>query len=170
VALAAYPAIAAAETAPLDFAREYIREIITNEHTRELGEKDVNEKGANRWMASIRASTRIILELRSQISILNGLELAEPFDKLPMLIAKAYEQKTEIHEQLIATSQAFPSAEWSGPLPGVDYDALEVLNGVRGALYVVIIDWISRSGFEVSEMPGKGPGGAAKITCWWYDK
>jgi hypothetical protein len=123
-ALIAHSASATAETAPLDFAREYIREIVTNERLRELGEKDVNENGANRFMASIRASTRIILELRSQIRVLNGMSLAEPFDKVPTMIARAYEQKIEVNEQWIATSQALLSAESSGPQPGVDYSAM----------------------------------------------
>ena len=101
--LIAHSAFATVATAPLDFAREYIREIITNEHMRELGEKDVNEQGANRFMASIRASTRIILELRSQINVLNGMALAKPFDEVPAMIAKIYQHKVEINEQMIAT-------------------------------------------------------------------
>jgi len=43
------------------------------------------------------------------------------------------------------------------------------LNGVANTLYVVIIDTITRNGYEAFDMPGK-PGGASKIVCFWYEK
>jgi hypothetical protein len=41
------------------------------------------------------------------------------------------------------------------------------LNGVKGTIYALIIDTITRSGYEVVDIPGK-PSGATKMTCWWY--
>ena len=50
-ALVAHSAIATAETAPLDFAREYVREIVVNERMRALAEKDVTEPNADKMAA-----------------------------------------------------------------------------------------------------------------------
>jgi hypothetical protein len=41
------------------------------------------------------------------------------------------------------------------------------LNAHQGTLYVLIIDTITRNGYEVIDMPTKH-GGATKMTCWWY--
>jgi hypothetical protein len=122
--LLSYPAVAA-DTSPFDFAREYIREIVTNERMRALAEKDVTEPNADKMMASIRASTRITLELRSQISVLQRLALSEPkFERLPGMIVQIYEQKIEVNDQIIALSKTFEKASVSGPAPDVDYGAL----------------------------------------------
>jgi hypothetical protein len=43
------------------------------------------------------------------------------------------------------------------------------LNNVRDTLYVLIIDTITRNGYEVFHLPGK-PSGATKMTCWWYQQ
>jgi hypothetical protein len=116
------PAVAA-ETSPLDFAREYIREIVTNERMRALAEKDVkeaSEPNAAKMMAIIRSSTRIILELRSQISVLQRMTLSEPFDRLPGMLVQLYGKKIEVNDRMIAMATAFAK----GPEPDVDYGAL----------------------------------------------
>jgi hypothetical protein len=61
--------VAAAETPHLAFVTEYARELGVNEHLRELGEKDIGEQGADKNAAMIRSSTRIVLELTSQVAI-----------------------------------------------------------------------------------------------------
>ncbi|MGH7487054.1 MAG: hypothetical protein ACREMY_15835, partial [bacterium] len=63
----------AAETSPLAFVTEYVRELGVNERMRELGEKDLAEAGPDKNTAIIRGSTRINLELNSQISVLRGM-------------------------------------------------------------------------------------------------
>jgi hypothetical protein len=110
----------AAETPHLAFVNEYVRELGVNEHMRELGEKDIGEQGADKNAALIRSSTRIVLELTSQIAMLEGMTLNPPFDKVPAAIAAFYKQKIEVHNQFIAMATAFVS----GPKPGVDYGAL----------------------------------------------
>jgi hypothetical protein len=116
------PAVAA-ETTPLDFAREYIREIVANEHMRALAEKDMAESNADKMSAIIRASTRITLELRSQIGVLSRMTLGGPFGELPGMIAQLYEKKIELNEQTIAGAEAMASAIAAGPKPDVDYNA-----------------------------------------------
>jgi hypothetical protein len=112
--------VVAAETSHLTFVNEYVRELGVNEHMRELGEKDIGEQGADKNAAMIRSSTRIVLELTSQVAMLEGMTLNPPFDKVPASIAAFYKQKIEVHNQFIALATAFVS----GPKPGVDYGAL----------------------------------------------
>lgn len=42
------------------------------------------------------------------------------------------------------------------------------VEGVKGTLMVFVIDTIARNGYEVFYLPARPPGGASKITCWWY--
>jgi hypothetical protein len=41
------------------------------------------------------------------------------------------------------------------------------LNGVKDTLYILIIDTITKSGYELGDLPDKHAG-AVKMTCWWY--
>src|SRR5260370_41010436 len=89
------------ETPHLVFVSEYIRELSANENAREFSEREVlAENGNERLMASIRGSTRIVLELNSQISVLKGMHLNEPFDQLTETIAAFYQQKIELHNSM----------------------------------------------------------------------
>ena len=115
-----YPATAsAAETSRLAFVTEYVRELGVNEEIRALAAKEIAEP-TDRNAAMIRGSTRIVLELTAQIGMLKGMNLNEPFDKLPGDIAEFYDQKIMVHNQFIAMATAF----LSGPKPGVDYSAM----------------------------------------------
>jgi hypothetical protein len=111
-----------AETSHLAFVSEYVRELGENERTRALGEKEVGEQNADadKYVAMIRGSTRIIMELRSQIRMLKNMTLNKPYDTLPASIAEFYSQKINVHNQVIAMATAF----LSGPQPGVDYSAM----------------------------------------------
>jgi hypothetical protein len=115
-----YPATAsAAETSRLAFVTEYVRELGVNEEIRALAAKEIAEP-TDKNAAMIRGSTRIVLELTAQIGMLKGMNLNEPFDKLPGDIAEFYDQKIMVHNQFIAMATAF----LSGPKPGVDYSAM----------------------------------------------
>jgi hypothetical protein len=115
-----YPATAnAAETSRLAFVTEYVRKLGVNEEIRALAAKEIAEP-TDRNAAMIRGSTRIVLELTAQIGMLKGMNLNEPFDKLPGDIAEFYDQKIMVHNQFIAMATAF----LSGPKPGVDYSAM----------------------------------------------
>jgi hypothetical protein len=109
------------ETPHLTFVSEYIRELSVNEHLRELSEREVtSEQDVNRFVAMIRGSTRITLELNAQLSMLKGMHLNEPLDHLTENIAAFYQQKIELHNSMIQLSTTFLSS----PKPGVDYGAL----------------------------------------------
>jgi hypothetical protein len=93
-----YPATAsAAETSRLAFVTEYVRELGVNEEIRALAAKEIAEP-TDKNAAMIRGSTRIVLELTAQIGMLKGMNLNEPFDKLPGDIAEFYDQKIMVHK------------------------------------------------------------------------
>src|SRR5215468_3095754 len=66
------------------------------------------------------ASTRIVLELTSQVSMLKRMSLGKPFNDLPTQIAGFYEYKIQIHNDMIDMASSF----MSGPKPGVGHGAL----------------------------------------------
>jgi hypothetical protein len=111
------PAIGiAAETSNLAFVTEYVRELGANENSRAQAEREIAEP-TDKNATMIRNSTRIVLELTSQIGMLKGISLGKPFDELPSHIAEFYRYKIETHNELIALATTF----MSGPKPGVDY-------------------------------------------------
>jgi hypothetical protein len=134
----------AAETSHLAFVTEFARELGVNEHMRELGEKDVGEQGTDKNAAMIRSSTRIVLELTSQIAMLDGMTLDPPFDKVPAEIAAFYDQKIKIHNELIAMATAF----MTGPKPGVDYSAF----AAEAPKLTATLEYIERSLFQTTPL------------------
>lgn len=134
----------AAETSHLTFVSEYIREIGINEELREVAFKDVTEPGADKNAAIIRSSTRIVLELTSQVAMLKSMLLNPPFDKLPETIAAFYEQKIDIHNRMIAMASAFVQ----GPKPGVDYGAL----AAEAPKLTATIEYIDHSIFRATPL------------------
>jgi hypothetical protein len=72
---------------------EYVRELGINERIRALGEKELAEQNADKYVAMIRGSTRIIMELGSQIRTLKDMTLNKPYDTLPATIANFYAYK-----------------------------------------------------------------------------
>jgi hypothetical protein len=144
-ALIALPASrAAAETSHLAFVTEYVRELGVNEHMRELGEKDIGEPGADKNAAMIRSSTRIILELTSQIGMLKSMTLNPPLDGVPSALASFYDQKIQVHQKLIEMATAFVS----GPKPGVDYGAL----AAEAPKLTATLEYIDRSLFQTTPL------------------
>src|SRR6266542_3764161 len=105
--LALFPAEPShAQEAPnLAFVSEYIRELAVNERMRALGERDLTDvRGNNQFVALIRSSTRIRMELGAQIHTLSGIHLKPPFEDLTAKITKFYIMKIEFHQRLIAIS------------------------------------------------------------------
>jgi hypothetical protein len=96
----------AAETPQLSFVTEYVRQLGVNERMRELGEKDLAEAGPDKNTAIIRSSTRINLELNSQINVLKDMTLKAPFDSLPGAIVGFYEYKIKVHDRMIDLASA----------------------------------------------------------------
>jgi len=149
VALAAFllaiPATrAAAQTSQLAFVTEFARELGVNERMRELGERDLADAGPEKWTAMIRSSTRITLELNSQISMMKGTTLKPPFDKLPGTIASFYEYKIDIHNRLVEMATAMAT----GPKPGVDYGAMIA----EAPKLTATLEHIDRSLFQATPM------------------
>jgi len=113
-----------AETPPLAFVTEYIRELAQNEDTRAHLEQDyikANKTGGQvAIMEGIYVSTRIQLELRDQIGRLKDIHLSKEFDFIVQGIIAFDEHKIDIHQRYIEILGAFVG----GPKPGVDYGSL----------------------------------------------
>lgn len=117
-AFAAPQKLEKAETPHLAFVKEYIRELSAIEDIRAAGEKQLKDGTKDAaFTAAIYMSTRMQIELRSDISMLRSMHLKKPFDFLVPDITAFYEQKVQLHQELIDIA----SAILSGPKPGVDY-------------------------------------------------
>ena len=135
-----------AQEAPnLAFLSEYIRELGVNERMRALGERDLTEVGSDhQFVALIRSSTRIRMELGAQIHTLSGIHLKPPFEDLTTKITKFYSMKIEFHQRLIAISTSLLSR----PQPGVDYGAL----AAEVPKTTASLEYIDRSLLEVTPL------------------
>jgi hypothetical protein len=143
-ALISPAAAQAAETSRLEFVAEYIRELGANESMRELAARDIAETGTDKNSAMIRSSTRIILELNAQMTALEEIALDGQFVALPKNIADFYQQKIDIHKQLIAMASAF----MSGPKANVDYGAL----AAKAPQLTATIEYIDRALFRATPL------------------
>jgi hypothetical protein len=110
------------ETPHLTFVTEYIRELATNEKLRASAEEEISQaKNDNESLRNaIHGSTRIQLELQSQIDTLKDMRLNKPFETVIPAIMAFYHQKIELSQKMIDGSGAF----LAGPKPGVDLGAL----------------------------------------------
>jgi hypothetical protein len=139
------PACAApTENTHLAFVSEYVRELRVNEGNRELADKEINEKNADRLAAMIRGGTRIVLALRTHVSMLEGMRLREPFANLPGNVAEFYYQKIEAHEAM----NQMAGALMSGAKPGIDYGAL----AADAPKLTAMIEHIDRALFEATPL------------------
>lgn len=110
----------AQETSHLAFVSEYVREIGAIESIHTTAEQETKEKGSNPIFDGIRNSTRVQLELRTEIEMLSGMHLNPPFEDLIGNIIGIYKQKIELHQQLIDIASEFIA----GPKPNMDYGKL----------------------------------------------
>jgi hypothetical protein len=133
------------ETPHLAFVTEYIRELAAIENIRASAEKEQKQsKKGEEFSNGIHASTLIQLELHSQVAMLKDMRLNPPFDDLIPSITGFYEQKIELHQQLIDISSQFIA----GPKPGVDYGKLaSEMPKIRAAL-----EYIDHALFEAAPL------------------
>ena len=120
---AALPLASAAtvqETPPLQFVKEYIRELGELERLRAAGEADLKQKDANVIGNGIHYSTRVQLALRADIAMLSDMHLDPQYQFVTADLIGMYKQKMEIHEQMIEILTEF----MSGQQAGVDYGKL----------------------------------------------
>jgi hypothetical protein len=123
-ALVAAPSPKAQDTPPFDLASEYIREIcelweIQGKVDQELVEDQASgNAGTSGLMTSIRNSTRVSLALKTNIATLKKMRLTrEPHEKTLGIFVGLYEQKLQLHNDLIDIATTFLSDQ----KPGVDY-------------------------------------------------
>ena len=112
----------APETTHLAFVTEYIRELATNERLRASAEEEMSQaKNTNESLRNaIHCSTRIQLELQSQIDTLKGMRLNPPFETLISDTIGFYRVQIALHQTMIDISSNF----LAGPKPGVGYGEL----------------------------------------------
>ena len=110
------------ETPHFNVVKEYIRELGEDEDLKTTGEKELSEaKSPNEQLsAGIYYSKSTQLELRSQIRMLQSMNLKDPFDTLIPSLIGFYQQQIDLHQRLIDISGKF----LGGPKEGVDYEAL----------------------------------------------
>jgi len=117
---------ATATTSPLEFITEYIRQLGVNENMQARAEKDMEdasnlaEADTDKTAAMIGSSTDSILALNAEIAALKQMKLEARFASVPETVATFYQQKIDIHKQIIDIGTAFVS----GPKPNVDYNAM----------------------------------------------
>jgi TonB family protein len=134
------------ETPHLVFVTEYIRELAAIENIRASGEQELKQSkdDSEKFMNAIHFSTRMQLELGSQIHMLESMRLNPPFAELIPLISGAYERKIELYQQMIEISSAFIG----GPKPDVDYGKVAAeMPKIRAKL-----DYIDQSLFEATPL------------------
>src|SRR5260370_40967175 len=87
------------ETSRLAFVTEYIRELTAIENIRASSEQELKEaKDNEKLFNAIHTSTRIQLELRSQIGMLKSMHLNAPFDELIPNLTTFYKEKIDLHQ------------------------------------------------------------------------
>lgn len=137
----------AVQTSRLEFVNEYVRELGANESMRELAAKEMAEAVTDKNSANsaiIRTSTRIILELNTQIAALESMTLDGRFAGVPKTLADFYQRKIAVYKQMRAMAQAF----MSGPKPGVDYGAM----AATAPELTATIEYIDQSLFKATPL------------------
>lgn len=133
------------ETPHLEFVTEYIRELAAVEQIREAGEAENNQDKKDDklpFSGAVHTSTLFELELGSQVKMLKGMRLNEPFDFLIPSITGFYERKIVLWNRMGEISGAFIG----GPKDGVDYSKLAAeMPKIRAEL-----DFIDQSLFQAT--------------------
>jgi hypothetical protein len=108
------------ETPHLAFVKEFVRELSEIEEIRSMGEEDLKKDPKAAFANTIHVATRFKLELGSQIRMLNGMNLSDPYGTLIPSITGFYEEKIKVWDRLKEISTNFIG----GPIEGVDYGKL----------------------------------------------
>lgn len=127
----------------LNFFAEYVRQLAAQERLRSIATEELKDE-SSRLSTCIRSSTRFQLELRSEISQLQEIRLAPPFDELPSNIASFYEHKIDLYKRFGDGCAAM----MSGPKPGVDYDAI----AAEAPKLTAQMDYVDHALFEASPL------------------
>lgn len=113
----------AAETPPIQFVQEYIRELGVLEDLRDEGAAELKEKSTNNlqpFITGIHSFTRSQTALQTNISMLKGMRLPPPHDTDVKQLIDIYEIQIELYRRMISISTEI----LSGPKPNVDYGSL----------------------------------------------
>jgi hypothetical protein len=133
------------ETSHLVFVTEYVRELAAIEAIRAAAEQEL-EQGAKDavFTNAVYTSTRMQLELKTQISRLRGMRLNAPFEKVIADLTGLYQRKIELYQMLGDIGGAFIA----GPKPGVDFGKMAAaMPQIRATL-----DTIDQSIFEATPL------------------
>jgi hypothetical protein len=116
------PADPRPETPHLVFVKEYVRELIADEDLKTTAEKEFAQakSPAEQFWTGIYIGKSIQLELRSQIEMLKGMQLATPYETLIPDLVALYQRQIDLYQRLNEISAKF----LAGPKPGVDYSSL----------------------------------------------
>ena len=110
------------ETPHLQFVKEYVRELIEDEDLKATAEKELSKSTTpnGEFSTGIYISKSTQLELRSQIGMLKGMRLNDPFDEIIPSLISSNQIQIGLHQKLIDITSKF----LGGPRAGVDYQAL----------------------------------------------
>jgi hypothetical protein len=109
------------ETPHLKFVTEFIRELAAIENLRAAPEQENKpDDQDNAFANAIYLSTRMQIELRSQIATLKTMRLNGSFDRLIPSLIGFYERKVPLYGRFININTAF----LGNPKPDVDYGKL----------------------------------------------
>jgi len=132
------------ETSRLAFVKEFIRELSAVENIRSDAEQDLKKDPNGTFSNLIHSATLFKLELGSQVEILKGMNLHEPFDTLIPSMTGFYEAKIKLWDRMKEIGGDFIG----GPKEGVDYQKLAAeMPELRAKL-----EYIDQSIFQASPM------------------
>jgi hypothetical protein len=134
------------ESPHLQFVTEYLRELAAMEEIRAKGEKELSTDDVHaKFRTMIYTNTLVDLELHSQIRMLNGMSLHDPYDTLIETITSIYEEKIEIWKRMSEIAALFLEDD---PKPGVDYSKVLVeMPQLRARL-----DYLDQTLFQTSPL------------------
>jgi hypothetical protein len=132
------------DTSHLAFVKEFIRELSAIEEIRSKAEQD-NKKDPNLTFENmVHSATFFELELGSQIRMLSGMTLSDPFDTLIPGMTGFYEEKIKLWDRMKEIGGDFIA----GPREGVDYQKLAAeLPELRAKL-----EYMDQSIFQTSSL------------------
>jgi hypothetical protein len=116
-------AAAPEETPHLEFVQEYIRELAEQENLRADAEAELHTPNANPLTDGIHYSTSVRLALATDIRMMKGMHLSGTFQDLTGQLADFYQQKSDVHGEMIKDATTMMSGLVSRN-PSVDYGSI----------------------------------------------
>jgi hypothetical protein len=133
----------AADTPHDQVVSEFIRQMAAIHELQETAARELKASD-NQIMDSIRASTRIIVQLRRDIAMLKSMTLGPPYETLLPTVIQLYHEKISLHDDLIIIATEFPR----GPQPNVDYGKLSAATPQIAAT----IEYVEKMLFQTTPM------------------